>query len=344
MSRLKLANEAVRPRLKARMMISGPSGAGKTLTGIEIAKTLTPDNSRIIVIDTEKDSALTYADVTARDGKKFTHLPWDAPYAPRELAQTLNEAGNTGQYDVAVVDSLTHFWTKQGGTLDMADGKFGGWKSARPAQEDMVDAILGTNLHVIVNVRAKIEYAQEFNERTRKQEVRKIGMAPQQDSTLDYEMNVAVEMDLEHNMFISKSRTTDIPVGRTFPPGHGSEFAGLYADWLAGGVEMTSLSLEALKARLVQLTQPVKERMYVLWQERNLPHIDHLNPSQVLRVVGIIEQVEQDFAKHAPLARPDSALPADAASGALQRVRQQDPAQQGGNAQGGQQDGGGYFA
>ncbi|ATW59958.1 AAA-ATPase [Arthrobacter phage Waltz] len=341
MSRLQLANEAVRPNLKARMMLSGPSGAGKTLTAIEIAKTLTSDNSRILVMDTEKDSALTYADVTMRDGKKFTHLPWDAPYAPRELAQTLNEAGNVGTYDVAIVDSLTHFWTKQGGTLDMADGRFGGWKSARPAQEEMVDAILGTNLHVIVCVRAKVEYTQEYNERTRKQEVRKIGMAPQQDTTLDYEMNIAAEMDLEHNIFISKSRTTEIPVGRTYPAGRGSELAGQYADWLKGGVEIASITLEALRSRLNTLPGPVRDRMLALWQERNLPALEYLNPQQVLRVVGIIDQVESEFARTAPLAQSPQAQPqtmptqqpeqqylqqappGDAASAAVQRARQQ---------------------
>lgn len=329
MSRLQLATEAVRPRLKARMMLSGPSGAGKTLTALEIAKTITPDNTRILGVDTEKDSMLTYADITERDGKRFTHLPWEAPYAPRELAQTLNEAGNSGAFDVVIVDSLTHFWTKQGGTLDMADGRFGGWKNARPAQEDMVDAILGTNLHVIVCVRAKIEYAQEYNERTRKQEVRKIGMAPQQDTTLDYEMNVAVEMDLEHNMFVSKSRTTEVPVGRSFPAGHASEFAGLYVDWLAGGVEQVNVSVDALKARLATLTGPVKARMLELWAERNLPNkVDALNPQQVLRVVGIIDQVESDFANAAPLARQEPPQSTDGAAHALQQQQARQQASQ----------------
>jgi hypothetical protein len=34
------------------------------------------------MIDTEKESALTYA-----DDFTFDHLPWDPPFEPRELAQ-----------------------------------------------------------------------------------------------------------------------------------------------------------------------------------------------------------------------------------------------------------------
>lgn len=301
MSRLKLANAAVRPKLKARLMLSGPSGAGKTWTALTIAQALTKgDMSKVLVIDTEKDSALTYAD----QFPGFIHLPWDAPYSPTELAQTMHEAGRDG-VEVIITDSLTHFWTKAGGTLDLADARFGGWKTARPAQEEMVDAILGTTAHVIVCVRSKVEYTQVYNEKTRRQEVKKLGMAPQQDGTLDYEMNIAAEMDLEHNLFIGKSRTVDIPVGRVYNPGTAAAFAEHYAEWLAGGTEVETTTIEALNARLMALPAPVVERVKQLWQERNLPRLPDLNPGQVIRVLGIVDQVEAEWANMAPLAAPD---------------------------------------
>lgn len=302
MSRLQLANTAVRPKMFARMMLSGPPGSGKTKTALQIAKELVHgDLSKITVMDTEKDSALTYAD----EYPGFEHLPWDPPYAPGELGKTVIEAGARPQTEVVIVDSLTHFWRKEGGVMSIADGKFGGWKAARPAQEQMVDALLGAQCHVIVCVRSKVEYAQMEDENRRgKQKVVKMGMSPQQDGDLEYEMNIAAEIDMEHAIAISKSRTTEIPVNRTYAPGAAAELGAAYADWLTGGVEIETLSREALQTRLGTLSQPVAQRVAMLWQERNLPPLQELNPPQILRVVGLIDQAQADLGELEPTPAP----------------------------------------
>jgi hypothetical protein len=119
-------------------MLSGPSGAGKTKTGLIVATVLAADDDgRILVIDTEKESALTYA-----DDFDFNPPPVAAavrPPRPRCHAPC-TEAGRT--YSVVMVDSPPTSGAATGGTLDIAGGKFTGWKDARPAQEDLVDAIL----------------------------------------------------------------------------------------------------------------------------------------------------------------------------------------------------------
>ena len=134
-------------------MVSGPTGAGKTWTALKIAEVLA-EGGKILVIDTEKESALTYADTFT-----FVHLPWLPPFEPRELARTMAEAGH--EYAVVIVDSTSHFWRKEGGTLDIAGGKFTGWKDARPAQEDLVQALLDCHAHVILCARSKMEHVQE---------------------------------------------------------------------------------------------------------------------------------------------------------------------------------------
>lgn len=226
-SRLDLARPAVRPALKGRILLAGPSGAGKTRTGLIIATVLAADaDGSIVVIDTEKESALTYA-----DDFTFKHLRWLPPYDPRELAEVLVEAGQ--QYAVTLVDSLSHFWRKAGGTLDIAEGKFSGWKAARPAQEDLVDAVLDSKGHVILCCRSVEEHVQEVE--NGRHVVRKLGLAPQQDSTLMYEVNVGLEIDMEHRLTVSKSRTTAVPVGKFYHPGHAGDFAEVYRDWLKGG-------------------------------------------------------------------------------------------------------------
>lgn len=295
-SRLALRNTAVRAKMYARAMLSGPPGAGKTLTALEIAHELVGgDMSKVTFVDTEKDSSLTYA-----EGKfeGFNHLPWDPPYAPGELATNIIAAGEEEGTEVIIVDSLTHFWKKRGGTMDIADGKFGGWKTARPVQEEMVDALLGTKAHVIVCVRSKVEYAQMDDERRAgRQKVVKMGMAPQQDGDLEYEFNIAVEMDMEHTMYVGKSRTSSIPVGRIYGPGQAANFAATYADWLAGGADIEAPTIEALQVQLGMLHPEVAQRMRVLWTERGLPHIQSLSPAQVLRVIGLVDQAKQDFEK-----------------------------------------------
>lgn len=262
MSRLANAKPAVRPSLKARLMLSGPAGAGKTWSALEIASEL---GESVLVIDTERESSLTYADEFT-----FTHLPWHEPYDPRELANELTTAAQ--DYDVIVVDSLSHFWGGQGGTLDIADGKFGGWKTARPAQNDVVQGILSAPCHIIVCVRSAIEHVQELDSRTGKQTVKKLGMAPKQDKDLEYELNLAVELDIDHRISVSKSRTIAVPVGRSFPSGHARDLGKLYREWLASGEPFAELDVTAgLDIARRALDDDAKRVLWKQWQDRGLP-------------------------------------------------------------------------
>ena len=253
-----------------RLMLSGPAGAGKTYSALQIGGVL---GERVLVIDTEKESALTYADEFT-----FDHLPWRPPFDPRDLAKDLVEA--SASYDVIIVDSFTHFWTGSGGTLDIADGKFGGWKTARPAQEDVTfGGLLSTSAHVIICCRAKMEYlSEEYEDKGRKrQRVTKIGLAPRQDGELEYELNLAAEIDIDHRISISKSRTTAVPVGSSFTAGHADELAKNYAAWLESGEPFADLEVRAAVDRArAALSSEQKKQLWQAWQANGLP-----GPAQV---------------------------------------------------------------
>jgi hypothetical protein len=243
-SRLTQARPAIRPALKARALLSGAPGSGKTRSGLIILTALVEDidDPKILVIDTEKESALTYA-----DDFTFDHLRWQPPFEPRELGRVLGEAG--GAYDAVMVDSLSHFWRGEGGVLDIAGGKFTGWADARPAHADLVEGILGCDAHVVLCVRAKV--AHEQVQEGGKWVVKKLGMQSITDDELEYEINVALDLDMDHSMTVSKSRTTEVPVGRTFKSGHAEDFAVIYRDWLAGGEPPASREVvESIIARL----------------------------------------------------------------------------------------------
>ena len=241
-SRASQIRTAVRGAMKARLMVSGPAGSGKTFSSLIVATELA-EGQPFAFVDTEEESALTYADLFS-----FKHLPWSPPYDARELAATLNDLGR--EFPVVVVDSLSHYWRGEGGILNVADGKFGGWKIARPAHEDMVHAILRNPAHMVICVRSKMAYEQGKNEQTGKLEVTKLGMAPQQDADLEYEMNVSVEVNIEHQIAVAKSRCADLAT-RTFQPGHAADLAVIYAKWLKGGEPVAERStVDALVERM----------------------------------------------------------------------------------------------
>jgi hypothetical protein len=286
-SRLANAKPAVRPSLKARLMLSGPAGAGKTYSALEIASVL---GERILGIDTEKESMLTYADEF-----KFQHLPWSAPYDPRELGTTLMEASS--QYDVILVDSMSHFWGGQGGTLDIADGKFGGWKTARPAQNDALQGILNAGCHVIICARSKMEYLAEevVKDGRKRQVVTKLGLAPKQDGELEYELNLACEISIEHKISVSKSRTTAVPVGMEFASGHARDLAKLYSSWLGSGEPFANLEEQAAIDKLrAALTAEQKKDLWRGWQDNGLPvDLSLLTVSQAALARSMVEAITE---------------------------------------------------
>ncbi len=302
-SRLGLAVPAVRGPMKARMLLSAPAGGGKTRSGL-LAATILAEGGPIVLIDTEKESALCYA-----EDFTFRHIPWVAPFSPYDLAATIAEAGD--QIAVVIVDSFTHFWKGDGGILDIADGKFGGWKVARPAQVDLIDAILGCKAHVILCAREKMAHAQEQNAKTGKIEVKKLGMEVQQDGDLEYEINVSLTLDKEHHLSVSKSRTTALPVGRTFQPGHVEDMAVLYLEWLKAGVPPAAPKLvEAFRARVAALPTAVRKACIQEFRAE-------LGPPDALRE-SLVDQAESLVARFEAQARaeaPATGLGADGNGG-----------------------------
>ena len=232
MARIDLIRNAERPKLNARALFQGPQGSGKTWTMLSVARALTAGTSgRILGIDTERESMLTYADVFT-----FQHLPWRPPYAPDELTATLDQLGARwveSPDDVVVIDSSSHFWQGSGGILDIAGGRVqGGWDKARPMQQALVEAMLALPCHLLLGARMKNSVLVSDGGRT----IENVGLTIVQDETLGYELNVVVQMDMGHNVTVMKSRTPAVPVGRMYPGGSEGKLAADYAEWLAGGV------------------------------------------------------------------------------------------------------------
>ena len=171
--------KAERKQAKLRLALCGPSGSGKTYSALLIAQGLAP-GGKIALIDTERGSGELYADLT-----EYDVAPLEPPYTPARYIELIESAEEAG-YDVLIIDSLSHAWTGEGGVLDMHDkaaaasrsgNSFAAWREVTPQHNQLVDAILGANLHIITTMRTKTAYDLVDDGRGKKKPV-KIGLAP----------------------------------------------------------------------------------------------------------------------------------------------------------------------
>jgi hypothetical protein len=192
------------------MALTGPSGSGKTYSALVFATSLA-DGGKVAVIDTERGSASKYADIFAFDVLELT------TFHPQQYIDGIKVAEAAG-YAVLVIDSLSHAWEGAGGVLELHDqatrrngsgNSYTAWRDVTPLQRKLIDALYQANLHVIVTLRSKMEYAQTQDERG-KTVIKKMGMDPIQRPGIEYEFDIVGDMDQDHNMIVSKTRCPQI--------------------------------------------------------------------------------------------------------------------------------------
>lgn len=200
-------HRATRRRAKLRLGMSGPAGSGKTYSSLLIASGL---GGRVGMIDTEHGSGDLYADLLPEGYDVLRLAPPFTPARYIEAIRALEQAGVT----TIIIDSLTHAWSGEGGSLDrqgkIADrsgNSWQAWRQVTPEHNALVEALLQSRCHIIATMRAKTEYVQEKDERTGKSVVRKIGLAPIMRDGIDYEFTIFMELDTQHMAFVGKDRT-----------------------------------------------------------------------------------------------------------------------------------------
>lgn len=197
---------------RLRLAITGPSGSGKTWTALLIAEQLAAlRGGKIAFLDTEGRSARKYA------GRfSFDVLDLSQNYDPKRYIQAILAAA-LYDYAVIVVDSFSHAWNGVGGVLEIVDraGKkmggndFAGWSQGRPAQNQLVDALINADIDIIGTMRSKTDWVLETDERGKTKPVKR-GLAPVQSADFEYEFDVVINLDMTHTMSISKSRCHDL--------------------------------------------------------------------------------------------------------------------------------------
>lgn len=211
--------KAERKQAKLKIGISAPSGAGKTYSALLIAYGICGDWSKIAVIDTENGSAELYSDLG-----EYSVCPITPPFEPIKYRTAIQAAEDAG-FKVLIIDSLSHAWTGEGGLLDMQNkaviasksgNSYTAWREVTPEHNRLVDAILQSDIDIIVTTRAKAEYVMT-DDGSGKKSVKKVGLAPVFRDGLEYELTVFFDMTQEHIATASKDRT-GVFDGRNFMP------------------------------------------------------------------------------------------------------------------------------
>jgi len=202
---MSLFTKAERRRAKARVLIDGPSGAGKTKGALLIAKGL---GGRTAMLDTEHGSGSLYADIMDYDVAEL-----GPPFSPENYVKAIKAAEEAG-YATLIIDSITHEWTGAGGLLESVDlagggpgGKFKAWAAATPRHNAFIDAILRSSINIICTVRSKQDFALVEKDGGGK-EVKKLGMAPITRDGMEYEFTCVLDVSLDRHVATSnKDRT-----------------------------------------------------------------------------------------------------------------------------------------
>jgi ABC-type dipeptide/oligopeptide/nickel transport system ATPase component len=224
--------KATKTQARLRLAVCGPSGSGKTYSALEIAKHL---GDPVALIDSEHGSASKYADRFDFDVCNLTD------FHPSRYLKAIKTAGEAG-YKVIVIDSLSHAWFAE---LELAGKSFDGWKSVRPLERALIDAMLASPAHVIATMRTKTEWVME--EYVNKQgktcsAPKRVGTAPIQASGIEYEFDLAGEIDLNHLLSISKSRCPALSNTTHLNPG--KELADTMLKWLTEGAPAPETALQ----------------------------------------------------------------------------------------------------
>jgi len=196
--------KAERVKSKLRLGLAGPSGSGKTMSALKVAKGI---GGPVCLIDTERGSGDLYANLY-----DYSVITLEPPFKPDVLVEAIHAAEKAG-FSVIIIDSLSHFWSDEGGILDQADkmqnsgkNRFTLWADLTPQHRRLVNALLNSPKHIIGTMRSKQEYAMETDEKG-KASVKKLGLAPVQREGMEYEFTVFFDISQDHYAKVTKDRT-----------------------------------------------------------------------------------------------------------------------------------------
>ncbi|QHJ83883.1 MAG: hypothetical protein [Caudoviricetes sp.] len=178
---------ATRAGSKVVIGIAGTSGSGKTYTALKIARGMVSSPAEVGLLDTENGRGRLYSSIL--DGQ-FMHADLYAPFSPARYRQAIKEFQDAG-VKVLVIDSASHEWEGDGGCEEIAAAgvKVANWKLAKSEHKKFMSALLQSNMHIIVCLRAR-EKTSFVNPKA----PQSLGMQPVCEKNFMFEMTASMMM------------------------------------------------------------------------------------------------------------------------------------------------------
>lgn len=205
--------KATREKVPIKILLQGASNSGKTFSALRLATGIAGDRRPIFVIDTENRRASAYA---GHHKNKHGEFDFDfivenvsAPYTYDKYIKLIQEAEQSGQNPVLIIDSITHEWAGSGGLLAKKDeidsrggNTYANWRFISGKHQSFIDAILLSPLDIICTVRAKQAYSLD-----EKNVPVKMGLAPVQRDGVEYEFILSWMILEDHTAKVGKDNT-----------------------------------------------------------------------------------------------------------------------------------------
>ena len=231
--------------------LAGTTGAGKTESGMRIARGIVGPQGKFAVIDTENRRALN-----KKDRYTFDHLDLKAPYSPDNFKGAINYVEGQ-KYGAIVVDNFSHEWFGEGGCSDMQEEALErlsrgdsakaerltalAWKAPKQSHKKLMYRILQCAVPVIFCLRAepKIKFTKDAQG---KMQVIDAGWQPICEKMFGYEMLVYALMLPDNPGVPIQLKKLEPEFEAMFPLGKQiDEKAGEgLAQWAAGGAKQQS--------------------------------------------------------------------------------------------------------
>jgi hypothetical protein len=199
-------HKAERKQSKLRIGVFGPSGSGKTYSSLLLAKGLVSDWNKIVIIDTENNSADLYSDLG-----DYNVMQLGEPYTPEKYVEAIKLCENSGM-EAIIIDSISHEWEGKGGCLEsnelLAQTKYKGnswaaWSKTTPRHQSFIEAITTSTCHIISCGRSKTDTIQ-----TEDKKIKKVGIKEITREGFEYEVTINFNLDREgHYATAGKDRT-----------------------------------------------------------------------------------------------------------------------------------------
>lgn len=190
-----------RKSAKIKMALQAPSGAGKTMSALLLAKGLTGDKlAKVAIVDTENGSADLYAHLG-----QYNVLSLKPPYSPEKYIEAIDTCLEAGM-EVIIIDSISHCWDFLLEFHSSLPGNsFTNWQKINPRQKAFVDKMMQSDAHIIATMRTKQDYV--LNNRDGKFVPEKVGLKAVQRDGVDYEFTLVFDINIKHFAQASKDRT-----------------------------------------------------------------------------------------------------------------------------------------